>query len=208
MKKQIHHWVVKEFPSRKEPISLSDIADRFKQDLKTVETIITELENDKTFLYRNRSKGINWAYPVTLDTTPHEVSFSSGETVHAAWAIDAIAIPFVQGKLRKENLDFTIRSTCSQSQRPITIVINSNLDVLKIEEGANPYIFVPMIDSETIEEASIIEIFWQLSVFFWSEDEIKAHRSENKGITGAYFTLEQAIAVTPIAQGALFGFPS
>jgi hypothetical protein len=34
---------------------------------------------------------------------------------------------------------------------------------------------------------------------------LKAYRSENDGILGVYFSLQQAIAITPIVQGTLFG---
>ncbi len=84
LKRQIHHWVVKEIPGRKTPVLLPEIAEHFDQDITTIESIVQELEDEKTFLFRNRSEGINWAYPVTLDSTPHTVTFSSGETVNSA----------------------------------------------------------------------------------------------------------------------------
>jgi hypothetical protein len=37
-----------------------------------------------TFLFRNEQGAVAWAYPVTVDRTPHYVTFSTGEQVYAA----------------------------------------------------------------------------------------------------------------------------
>jgi len=37
-----------------------------------------------TYLYRNARGEVTWAYPVTVDHTPHRVTFSSGEQIYAA----------------------------------------------------------------------------------------------------------------------------
>jgi hypothetical protein len=37
-----------------------------------------------TFLFRNEQGAVAWAYPVTTDTTQHDVTFSTGEQLHAA----------------------------------------------------------------------------------------------------------------------------
>lgn len=84
LKRRIQHWVVKQLPKTRTPVLLSDIAEQFGQSIKTIESIVNELEKDMTFLFRNQSKGINWAYPVTVEPTPHHVTFSSGEAVYAA----------------------------------------------------------------------------------------------------------------------------
>lgn len=65
----------------------------------------------------------------------------------------------MQGKLRKEKLDFTIKSQCAQSGRPMNIVIDSDLQIKKIDKGSNPYVFAPKPDIENTKELSIIEIF-------------------------------------------------
>ena len=46
--------------------------------------ILDELEKNMTFLFRNPDGEVTWADPVTVDQTPHHVSFSSGEQVYAA----------------------------------------------------------------------------------------------------------------------------
>ena len=83
-KKNIHHFVVRELPKVGRPISLDYISDNLKISPEKVERLVNELENEKTFLYRNNSDEINWAYPVTVDKTPHRVIFSTGEQVNAA----------------------------------------------------------------------------------------------------------------------------
>ena len=46
--------------------------------------ILDDLESHLTFLYRNPEGAVAWAYPVTVDETPHRVAFSAGERVNAA----------------------------------------------------------------------------------------------------------------------------
>jgi hypothetical protein len=68
-------------------------------------------------------------------------------------------MPFVQGQLRKEYLSFKIETSCAHTGRPMSIEIDSNLKVQQIEKGANPYIFVPSIDSVMMKEPSIVDLF-------------------------------------------------
>jgi hypothetical protein len=37
-----------------------------------------------TFLFRNDGGSVTWAYPVTVEQTPHHMSFSTGERAYAA----------------------------------------------------------------------------------------------------------------------------
>ncbi len=41
-------------------------------------------------------------------------------------------------------------------------------------------------------------------MFFWSEDEARAHRRENVSIDGIYLTMPQASYVTRVGQASLF----
>jgi hypothetical protein len=83
-KKHIHHFVVRELPNAGQPISLAFIARGLKMSVDRVSTLVDEMEKDKTFFNRYHSADINWAYPVTVDNTPHHVTFSTGEQVNAA----------------------------------------------------------------------------------------------------------------------------
>jgi hypothetical protein len=37
-----------------------------------------------TFLYRGDGRNVDWAYPVTVEQTPHRVTFDNGERFFAA----------------------------------------------------------------------------------------------------------------------------
>jgi hypothetical protein len=52
--------------------------------LERVLVLLDDLESGMTFLYRNPAGAVHWAYPVTVDETPHSVTFSTGEQIHAA----------------------------------------------------------------------------------------------------------------------------
>ena len=44
------------------------------------------------------------------------------------------------------------------------------------------------------------------SVFFWSEEEARAHRKKNPEPKGLYLSLKQGAIVTVPIQSVLFGF--
>jgi hypothetical protein len=85
---KVHHrvrdFVVLELSRLGEPLSADYIADRLELPLDQIMAIVEELERNMTFLYRSRDDAVTWAYPVTVDPTPHHVTFSTGERVNAA----------------------------------------------------------------------------------------------------------------------------
>jgi hypothetical protein len=52
--------------------------------LGRVQEILDELERNMRFLYRGDGENVTWAYPVTIDRTPHHAAFSTGEQTYAA----------------------------------------------------------------------------------------------------------------------------
>lgn len=82
--RKVHHFVVKVMATAKEPITAELISQELGLSLETVEKIIDKLESLKTFLYRSGGKEINWAYPLSLDNTGHEMTGSTGEKFSAA----------------------------------------------------------------------------------------------------------------------------
>jgi hypothetical protein len=80
----VRDFVVREMPRIGEPISPALIAQELALPLDQVNTILDELEKNMTFLYRGDGESVTWAYPVTVDRTPHHVTFSTGEQVYAA----------------------------------------------------------------------------------------------------------------------------
>jgi hypothetical protein len=81
---RIRDFVVLEVPRVGKPLTPEFIAQRLDLSLDQVVAISEDLEKHMTFLFRNEQGAVSWAYPVTVDETPHQVSFSTGEQIHAA----------------------------------------------------------------------------------------------------------------------------
>ncbi len=81
---QIRYFVVKEMAIRQKPIEPELISDKLRIPLKRVNFILEELERKLFFLVRNEQGAIAWAYPITVETTPHKLSFASGERLYGA----------------------------------------------------------------------------------------------------------------------------
>ncbi len=80
----VRNYVVREMPHIRQPISPSIISKALALPEEQLIPILTDLERHMTFLFRNPQGDVTWAYPVTVDTTPHRVTFSSGEQIYAA----------------------------------------------------------------------------------------------------------------------------
>ena len=70
-----------------------------------------------------------------------------------------MAVPFVQGHLRKEHLQFDIQTTCAHCGQPIHLEIDSDLGYRVLSQGAEPMIFAPMVDFDRLKDPSIIDAF-------------------------------------------------
>ncbi len=81
---EVRNFVVRTLPTVGAPLGLDYIADKVHLSVDRVESILNDLERNLTFLYRDPQGNVAWAYPVTVDPTPHAVSFSSGERLYAA----------------------------------------------------------------------------------------------------------------------------
>ncbi len=77
--RRVHHFVVAELPRAGEPLGPETIAQKLDLAAANVISILGELERRLTFLFRNGNGAVSWAYPVTVDKTPHRARFSSGE---------------------------------------------------------------------------------------------------------------------------------
>jgi hypothetical protein len=82
--RRVQHFCVREIPRTGEPLRPEVIAAGVNLPLERVQTLLDDLAAGMTFLYRNPAGAVHWAYPVTADETPHLVTFSTGEQVHAA----------------------------------------------------------------------------------------------------------------------------
>jgi len=82
--RRVHHFIVKKMAVVKDPITAELIASELGMPTGNVNVIINKLENLKTFIYRSNGKGINWAYPLSLENTGFRMTASSGEQFFAA----------------------------------------------------------------------------------------------------------------------------
>ena len=82
--RNVHHFVVKDLPRTGQTMAPGYIAESLGMTPERVNTILDDLETHMTFLYRNDRGEVVWAYPVTVEKTPHHVTFHTGETLYAA----------------------------------------------------------------------------------------------------------------------------
>lgn len=81
---RVRNFTVRELPRAGSPLAPEFIARSLEMTVVEVNTILEELERHMTFLFRNENGAVTWAYPVTVDPTPHRVSFDTGERLFAA----------------------------------------------------------------------------------------------------------------------------
>ena len=81
---RVRDFVVREMPRFNQPLPPELIAAELHLPLERVVPLLNELEREMTFLFRNVAGAVTWAYPVTVEHTPHQVTFSSGEKLYAA----------------------------------------------------------------------------------------------------------------------------
>ena len=80
----VRNFVVRELPGAGEPLTPGFISEKLRLPVDRVEAILDELEKQMTFLFRDNRGSVVWAYPVTVETTPHRLTFSSGEQAFSA----------------------------------------------------------------------------------------------------------------------------
>ena len=81
---RIRYFVVKELVNTQKPIEPEWVAERLNLPLERVNHVLEELERNLFFLVRNAQGAVAWAYPVTVEPTPHRLNFSSGERLYGA----------------------------------------------------------------------------------------------------------------------------
>jgi hypothetical protein len=80
----VRYFVVRELPRSGEPIEPEAIAQALGLPLARVQAILDDLERNLFFLVRNEKGAVSWAYPVTVEPTPHHLSFDTGERLYGA----------------------------------------------------------------------------------------------------------------------------
>ena len=82
--RKIHHFIVKRMAETKTPLTAEQVGKELDLPVDLAEATIDKLEELKTYLYRSDGKGINWAYPLSLEDTGHQMTDSTGERFFAA----------------------------------------------------------------------------------------------------------------------------
>ncbi len=82
--RKVHHCAVRELPRVGKPMSPEFVAGEMGLPTDRVKEILGDLEKHMTFLFRNEEGEVVWAYPVTVERTPHHMTFSTGEQLYAA----------------------------------------------------------------------------------------------------------------------------
>jgi hypothetical protein len=80
----VRDFVVRELPRVGVPIEPATISQELDLPLDRVVGILDELERNLVFLVRNEQGAVSWAFPVTVEQTPHHLGFSTGECLYAA----------------------------------------------------------------------------------------------------------------------------
>ncbi len=81
---RVRDFVVLALPKCGAPLAPDYIATSVGLSFTRTQEILDDLEKGMTFLYRNAQGQVNWAYPVTVETTPHHITLSTGEQIYAA----------------------------------------------------------------------------------------------------------------------------
>jgi hypothetical protein len=81
---QVRYFVVKELVNKGQPIRPEWISAMLNLPLEQVKVILDELESKLFFLVRNEQGAVAWAYPVTVESTPHRLNFNTGEQLFGA----------------------------------------------------------------------------------------------------------------------------
>jgi hypothetical protein len=80
---RVRDFAVLELARTGESLAPETIAEALDLPLPRVVSILEELEEHLTFVFRGDRRVVTWAYPVTVDETPHRARFSTGEEAYS-----------------------------------------------------------------------------------------------------------------------------
>ena len=81
---RVRDFVVTELPIAGRPLPPELIAARLNLPLDQTIALLADLEKRLTFLFRDETGAVVWAYPVTAAKTPHHFTANTGDTLYAA----------------------------------------------------------------------------------------------------------------------------
>ena len=65
----------------------------------------------------------------------------------------------MQGRLLSTNLSVQIDTECAHCSQTLALHLDQDLRHKSLSAGADPLVFVPLVDFETLEDPSIIDAF-------------------------------------------------
>lgn len=80
---RVRDFAVMELPRSGEPVAPERIAEALDMPPARVGAILGDLEEQLLFLFRSEGRAVTWAYPVTVDATPHHAVFATGEEAYS-----------------------------------------------------------------------------------------------------------------------------
>ena len=80
----LRYFVVRELPRVGAPIDPAFLSEQLHIPHDRVLSVLDDLERNLLFLVRNERGSVSWAFPVTVDRTPHHMAFSTGERLYGA----------------------------------------------------------------------------------------------------------------------------
>lgn len=81
---EVRYYVVREMPRIGKSIAPDQIARDLSMSTVEVRRILDELEQNLFFLVRDDKGAVSWAFPITTEATPHQLTFQSGERLFGA----------------------------------------------------------------------------------------------------------------------------
>jgi hypothetical protein len=81
--KQVREYVVRELREN-QSMTPERIGAALGLQTSTVIGLLDDLERNLFFLVRAEDGAVTWAFPVTIERTPHRLTFSTGERLYAA----------------------------------------------------------------------------------------------------------------------------
>lgn len=81
---RVRYFSVEQLARRGEPLAPSRIAADLGLPQARIGAILDDLERNLFFLVRNADGDVSWAFPVTVEPTPHRLVFSTGERLYGA----------------------------------------------------------------------------------------------------------------------------
>jgi hypothetical protein len=80
---RVRDFCVLELARTGTPLPPSTISEELELDVDRVESILASLEKRLVYVYRSRGPEVTWAYPVTVDETPHRAKLGGGKEAYS-----------------------------------------------------------------------------------------------------------------------------